>query len=123
MWKGKYNFIPTRDRRRGDKLRFWVSILICNKSSLFRPTKILSKEILKSYNNEKSHDFNEDTLKIQLKVFSANDINIKDVIKHFKNESPFGRKLISEVFSATSAVSELFQNWSLSMTIDMIQQK
>ena len=60
------------------------------------------KEILKFYNNEKSHDFNEDTLRMQLKVFSANfpekdDINIEDVIKHFKNMTPYGRKLISEV--------------------------
>ena len=30
-------------------------------------------------------------------VAEKDDINIEDVIKHFKNMSPFGRKLISEV--------------------------
>ena len=30
------------------------------------------KEILQFYNNEKSYDFNEDSLRTQLRVFSAN---------------------------------------------------
>jgi hypothetical protein len=38
------------------------------------------KEILQSYNNEKSHDFNEDSLRTQLRMIAAN-FPPKDVTK------------------------------------------
>ena len=54
------------------------------------------------YNNEKSHDFNEDSLRTQLKMFSANfpqkdDTNMEDIIEHLISMPSSSRKMISEV--------------------------
>ena len=72
------------------------------------------------YNNEKSHDFNEDSLRTQLKMFSANfpqkdDTNMEDIIEHLISMPSSSRKMISEVVKilelilvlpATNATSE-----------------
>ena len=78
------------------------------------------KEILEFYNNEKSHDFNEDCLRTHLRIFSTNFpkkycANFEDISKHFKAMAPSSRKMISEVskifelilvLPATNATSE-----------------
>ena len=55
------------------------------------------KEVLQFYNNEKSHDFNEDNLRTQLKMFSANfppkdDTNMDDIIEHLMYVNAFKLK-------------------------------
>ena len=78
------------------------------------------KEVLQFYNNEKSYDFNEDSLRTQLKMFSANypqkdDTNMEDIIEHLMSMPSSSRKMISEVVKilelilvlpATNATSE-----------------
>ena len=78
------------------------------------------KEVLQFYNNEKSHDFNEDSLRTQLKMFSANfpqkdDTNMEKIIEHLMSMPSSSRKMISEVVKilelilvlpATNATSE-----------------
>ena len=78
------------------------------------------KQILSFYNNERSHDFDEDSLKIQLKIFSANfpkreKIVFDDIIEYFKKMEPSYRGMLSEVIKlfeivlilpATNATSE-----------------
>ena len=78
------------------------------------------KKILEFYNNEKSHDFNEDCLRTHLRIFSTNFpkkycANFEDILMHFKAMAPSSRKMISEVskifelilvLPATNATSE-----------------
>ena len=57
------------------------------------------KEVLQFYNNEKSQDFNEDSLRTQLKMFSANfpqkdDTNMEDIIEHLMSLPSFSRKSV-----------------------------
>ena len=60
------------------------------------------KKILGFYNNERSHDFDEDILKTQLQIFSKNfplkeQLFIIDIENFFKEMAPSSRKLLSEV--------------------------
>ena len=60
------------------------------------------KKILGFYNNERSHDFDEDILKTQLQIFSKNfplkeQLSIIDIENYFKEMEPSSRKLLSEV--------------------------
>jgi hypothetical protein len=60
------------------------------------------KKILGFYNNERSHDFDEDILKTQLQIFSKNfplkeQLSIIDIENYFKELEPSSRKLLSEV--------------------------
>ena len=78
------------------------------------------KQILSFYNNDRSHDFDEDALKTQLKIFSATfpakeKFVFDDIIEHFKKMEPRCRGLLSEVMKifelvlvlpATNATSE-----------------
>jgi len=78
------------------------------------------KQILSFYNNDRSHDFDEDTLKTQLKIFSANfpakeKLVFDDIIEYFKKMEPRFRGMFSEVMKifelvlvlpATNATSE-----------------
>ena len=82
------------------------------------------KKILGFYNNERSHNFDEDILKTQLQIFSKNfplkeQLSIIDIENYFKEMEPSSRKLLSEVVKilvlvlvlpATNATSE--QNFS-----------
>ena len=59
------------------------------------------KKILGFYNNERSHDFDEDILKTQLQIFSKNfplkeQLSIMDIENFFKEMKPSSRKLLSE---------------------------
>jgi hypothetical protein len=60
------------------------------------------KKILDFYNNERSHDFNEDLLRTQLLSFSANfptkeNVVFDDVIMYFQKMEPSSVKYFSEV--------------------------
>ena len=99
------------------------------------------KQILSFYNNERSHDFDEDSLKIQLKIFSANfpkreKIVFDDIIEYFKKMEPSYRGMLSEVIKlfeivlilpATNATSERsFSKLKLSKThtrTSMLQER
>ena len=64
--------------------------------------KTWAKKILGFYNNERSHDFDEDILKTQLQIFSKNfplkeQLSIIDIENYFKEMEPSSRKLLSEV--------------------------
>ena len=78
------------------------------------------KKILGFYNNERSHDFDEDILKTQLQFFSKNfppkeHLFFDDIHNYFKEMKPSSRRLLSEVgkflelvlvLPATKAASE-----------------
>ena len=78
------------------------------------------KQIIDFYNNESSQDFDEDMLRTQLKIFSANfpkkeGIVFDDIIEYFTQMKPSCRKMLSEltkmlelvlVLPATNATSE-----------------
>ena len=59
------------------------------------------KKILGFYNNERSHDFDEDILKTQLQIFSKNfplkeQLSIIDIENYFKELEPSSRKLLGK---------------------------
>ena len=65
----------------------------------------MKKNWKKFCNKKKSHDFNENGLKTQLRMFSINfskqnDTNIDDVIEHFMSMPSSVRKMISELWSS-----------------------
>ena len=78
------------------------------------------EKILGFYNNERSHDFDEDILKTQLQIFSKNfppkeHLFFEDIHNYFKDMEPSSRRLLSEVgnflelvvvLPATNATSE-----------------
>ena len=60
------------------------------------------KKILGFYNNERSHNFDEDILKTQLQIFFKNfplkeQLSIIDIENYFKGMEPSSKKLLSEV--------------------------
>ena len=60
------------------------------------------KKMLRFYNNERSHDFDEDILKTQLQIFSKNfpfkkQLSIIDIENYFKELELSSRKLLLEV--------------------------
>jgi len=77
-----------------------LQVLILDASKKNYDTEL--KKILGFYNNERSHDFDEDILKTQLQIFSKNfplkeQLFIIDIENYFKEMEPSSRKLLSEV--------------------------
>merc|ERR1712008_345471 len=102
--------IPVQIDRRYEPLQ---QVLILAASKKNYDTKL--KKNLEFYNDERSHDFDEDILKTQLQIFSKNfplkeQLSIIDIENYFKEMEPSSRPMLSEVGKILGLVLEKICN-------------